>query len=115
MPGGESQPEVDHQTLPLFNEQVEHLDHLVRLKSVNLIKMLNLFNSIKVFNLFTFLGQSGSPRLPSAGDWITPPCAGGDLVIGYSKSRQYARSITITPYPHCRSTPSGPGPLFHCL
>ncbi len=63
-PGGENQPEADHQILPLFNEQVDHLDHLVKLKSVNLIKMLNLFNSIKIFNLinlFTFLGQGGQP------------------------------------------------------
>ena len=44
--------------LALFND---HLDHLVGLKSVNLIKMLNLFNSIKVFNLITFLGQAGRP------------------------------------------------------
>jgi len=60
-PGGEDQPEGDRQVLPLFNEQVDHLDHLVRLKGVNLIKMINLFNSIKRFNLITFLGQAGSP------------------------------------------------------
>ncbi len=76
--------EADHQILPHFNEQVDHLDHLVKLNSLNLTKMLNLFNSIKVFNvsnLITFSAQAAVHFRPCVGGWSRSARGDGYIVL----------------------------------
>ncbi len=94
--------EDDHQILPHFNEQVDHLNHLVKLNSLNLTKMLNLFNSIKIFNLInliTFLGQAAVHSRPC---WSRS--ARGD---GYLDT-----PLGVDNVPVITNIPLSPGPLL---
>jgi len=69
------------------------------------IKMINLFNSIKIFNLLnliTFLGQAGSP-------WPWADRAGLRGVTGIWILVRVAKCPSVLPFPY----PQGPCSLIH--